>query len=605
FFNRPRYLSGEESKMINDISDTEKVYKGKLEYFRRPIFSNTPYKYELVSVVNPYDFSVRIKDDYTAEHATRLKSLMENYSDTLRQDKVGDISRYMSSHGIREMYEGMPVIAKTEPGEGVSSITRGEVLAFDDNKVDVMLVDEGGVVSTVHQKIFPMTVDILRVPVLAVPCRMAYIVPDEPTWPVSVNYKDKFSGGVQIIYFQDLIQSTRSYEAVLEVDGVNVGIQFFHTGVASPVKLPSAPIYELESSGQPQYPLFDYAPWVGLKNMAFGVRTFVTDDKPSLRTRCILQLQPELVNTIQDDISKYVDETPEDIQKTGLKVAPGVCCLARYGGGDYYRAKILKTDCNEAVVDYVDYKEVATIPVNDLIKLPESLLNIPEAANECIITDFVMEACTDLQKLSDNINDKDLYAVIDSTDSNILGNALLVSLFRPIDFSGPDESFCEVFGVSEKPTVNREILQEFQPVSQALVNVFLKSRLPDPNKIYPGAMISVINGWDSMWIQLEEEQVVADRISAELTMFYQNLGSSEEWEFENSLTVGKYVAAQQTDEEGLVWYRAKIVKEDKDQCLLHYIDHGNSEWVKKVEVFPLHTYFIKDHLMTFEVMLKT
>jgi len=183
---------------------------------------------------------------------------------------------------------------------------------------------------------------------------------------------------------------------------------------------------------------------------------------------------------------------------------------------------------------------------------------------------------------------------------------LLVSLFRPVDFKGPDESFGQLFGNTEKATLLKEILPHLEIASEAQVDVFLQPRLPDPTKIYTGALISAIRNWDSIWIQLDEETDSLTRVSSEITMFYRNLKANEEdgLIYEVMLKEGRFVAAQQADEEDVIFYRAKITKEEKERVELLYVDYGNSAWVMKKDVYPLHSYFVKDHLMAFETMFK-
>jgi len=590
--------------MINEFSSTEKVYKGLLKYYDRPLWTNTPYKYALLSAVNPYDFTLQVTDDFTAEYSGRLASLLENYSEVLKQKKVGSIGKFMADHGLMKMYAGMPVIMNRVLENGTSDIVRAEVLACDDKKVDVMLVDHGGVISAATDAIFPVTVDILRIPKLAVPCRLAYIRPEEPSWPTTVDFTKEFTGTCQIVYFQDLYNSTRSYESILEVDGINLGIKFFHAGFAVPNELPILKDQLPRSSGQPDFPLFDFTSWIGLKTQVFGLRAFQDEDE---RTRCILQMQPEATNLIQDSIVDYLEKTPENLKNVEFNIDAGVCCLARYGTNEFFRAKILKKQNDKVVVDYVDYKEIATVPITDLLKMPDILMTYPAGASECVITDFLIETCQDYGKLSELVANQDLYAVLDGCDENLFGSALLVSLFRPINFSGPDEKFSEIFGVTENPLVIREMLLNMEFPSEAQKNVFLKPRLPDPTKIYPGAMISVIRGWDSIWIQMDMELEMISRIAGELTMFYQNLSASGVTleSLGNPMIEGTYVAAQLSDEEENIWYRGKIVEEKDGRVLVHYIDYGNLDWVKKDETYPLHSYFVKDYLMAFEVMLKT
>jgi len=121
-----------------------------------------------------------------------------------------------------------------------SGVARGELVSFDNTNVEVMLVDQGGVSKMGRDGLYPIPIDMMRIPKLVIPCRVAYLRPEEPTWPELeiVDYSKDFSGECQIIYFQDFYEATRSFETILEVDGVNIGIKYLHAGIARGVDLP-------------------------------------------------------------------------------------------------------------------------------------------------------------------------------------------------------------------------------------------------------------------------------------------------------------------------------------------------------------------------------
>lgn len=182
-----------------------------------------------------------------------------------------------------------------------------------------------------------------------------------------------------------------------------------------------------------------------------------------------------------------------------------------------------------------------------------------------------------------------------------------MSLFQPTEeFSGADKSFADLLDIKQRPAVVNEILQMMQPVEDKLANIFLVNKLPDPNKLYPGAMISVINNWDSIWIQFEESIENSSTLCAEMAQFYDNGGCLVEKleEFLSNDATGKYVVAKQPDEEDDLWCRCKVMEEKDQQLTLLFIDYGNVETLNKVDVMPMHTYFAKDALLAFQVAVK-
>jgi len=179
-----------------------------------------------------------------------------------------------------------------------------------------------------------------------------------------------------------------------------------------------------------------------------------------------------------------------------------------------------------------------------------------------------------------------------------------VSLFVPNDLTGIDKSFSEIFEVADRPPMVKEILQDMQPMTEELEAVFLKPRLPDENTCHPGAVLSVFNGCDSMWIQFDEERNMAARISMEMARFYKNGACDETTKinFAENMKVGMFVAVDSVEDK--LWYRAKILKIEGKQLLLHYIDFGNVDCLECAAVFPLHSYFAKDHILALEVGLR-
>jgi len=76
-------------------------------------------------------------------------------------------------------------------------------------------------------------------------------------------------------------------------------------------------VYLFIDSGNPGcgYPSYDYSSWLGFKTLVFGLRAY--EDEYG-KARCILQLQPEMVNLIQDTIADYMEKTPDVCYNTGL-----------------------------------------------------------------------------------------------------------------------------------------------------------------------------------------------------------------------------------------------------------------------------------------------
>ncbi|CAL8105314.1 unnamed protein product [Orchesella dallaii] len=584
---------------LPEFSKATRIFYGKKPtFFERPIWSNTPYKYEVVGMVDPSNFHVKIQDEFTDECEVKLKTIKQQLEEDWKL-----IGNYRKFHFVPAwLLKGTPIVVSRVVGNQPRSMDRGEVLAVDEKTwiVTALLVDTGAIVTAYTQECRPIPLDMLRIPKLAIPCALAFVQPESRRWPldIDVNYTKQFSGDSQIIYFEDVREPTGIFDVVLEVNNVNIVVKYFHEGFAKiqRVKLPL--VDNKNDSGPSTYPLQHFSRWVGFKMIVFGIRAFREDNL----TKCILQLNPSLANYILDFIAKYVLETAEEVKNAPFEIVPGVCCLARYED-DYLRARILQIRSNGQVsVEYVDYSETAEVKISDLLKLPQKLLSIPECAQLCVITDFLEEPCNDLDKLSELIKDQNLYATIDAYDPDSLGKNLVVSLFKPIDFTGPEESFAKVFGLTKRVPSRLTELTDFIMATEATAAMYLDRTGADSTRhLVSKAKFAACRYENCIYLlPLSDEKEVRKRalFTSQLSEYYENFRQNV-----GVIPIGKYVAActsSGTDKPSN-WYRAEVLEEVKDQLKLLDIDTGCLELVNIKKVFPLHAYFLKDQVMAYKV----
>jgi len=90
----------------SSINQYREDYSKRLKFFKRPLYSNTRYKYKLVSFENPHNFHLKIDDERSAADEEKLKLLLQQYEMDWRQNIV--VRRLIFTPDI--IYTGMPLI---------------------------------------------------------------------------------------------------------------------------------------------------------------------------------------------------------------------------------------------------------------------------------------------------------------------------------------------------------------------------------------------------------------------------------------------------------------------------------------------------------------
>jgi len=112
-------------------------------------------------------------------------------------------------------------------------------------------VDIGEVVTVGFDHLYPITLDILRIPKLAIPCKLAYVYPDSGEWPldIDVSYVRDYSGSSQIVYFNNFCSETQSFGVTVEVNGVNMALKYFHVEFGG-VEQVNLPLVDIRANGK-------------------------------------------------------------------------------------------------------------------------------------------------------------------------------------------------------------------------------------------------------------------------------------------------------------------------------------------------------------------
>jgi hypothetical protein len=149
--------------------------------------------------------------------------------------------------------------------------------------------------------------------------------------------------------------------------------------------------------------------------------------------------------------------------------------------------------------------------------------------------------------------------------------------------------FAKIFSV-DPMSLNNSFNHEQCYISQSLAPILLCSG----SDYFPGVkydgLLAFAEDQDSVWLQLEGDDVRAEMLTEEMTEYYNNwtgcpnTGSS-------LAVVGTYVAAQQSEDEK--WYRAKItaIYPSLSAYKVIFLDYGNDDVITIDKIKPLVNYF--------------
>ncbi|XP_061228263.1 tudor domain-containing protein 6 [Neopsephotus bourkii] len=111
---------------------------------------------------------------------------------------------------------------------------------------------------------------------------------------------------------------------------------------------------------------------------------------------------------------KYIEEKIEEAENIGLKslndcgacIKIGDICLAKYSqDGKFYRAKVSSVEGDRVVVRHVDYGSEETISMDLVRQIPCELIQVPNQAFACCLSDFSSSEGSWLSEAKEKFND--------------------------------------------------------------------------------------------------------------------------------------------------------------------------------------------------------
>ncbi|PFX27913.1 Tudor domain-containing protein 1 [Stylophora pistillata] len=271
--------------------------------------------------------------------------------------------------------------------------------------------------------------------------------------------------------------------------------------------------------------------------------------------------------------------------------SPGDPCCAQFSeDGCWYRGLVLGTQPKGVTVQYVDYGNSETLPINKIKKLIPKFSDLPQQGIECslnrIMPKFVSGELKwrhqDSQKLIDLALEKEgMLTTITQDSKGICRVELLVKNRR------------ENQNISDQLVLsgNAEFADGALPTSENWNN--LKSQtIPAPDlKVgqFEDVIVSYIEHPCNFWCQLQKSATELESLMREISEVY----GSEGQRIAISKPVCDMLCCAQFSEDNK-WYRGKITGIMKGgRVEVHFVDYGNFEKLPLSRVKKLQTEFLK------------
>lgn len=275
-----------------------------------------------------------------------------------------------------------------------------------------------------------------------------------------------------------------------------------------------------------------------------------------------LQSDEKEIEVFNSDLQANCELTNEEFDFT-----PGeYCCAFSNEFESWYRCLVLKRKGAEVEVRYVDFGNIETLNVKNLVPMPKTCLSIPPFATKVSLTnEFTNEQSIELKE---QMGEECIIVKITSASEPWQVD---VNLF------GVGDLRQTIFKTSSIIKNNREIHIE-PKITNSRENLDLnteKITITD-HELVSGdvqAYVSAVESPSKFWMQLVSDNCLISHV-------LQCLNDEPSCLCELlSPTVGDYCVAKSNEDN--TWYRAKITAVQEEDCEVFFVDYGNKEFVTK------------------------
>ena len=299
---------------------------------------------------------------------------------------------------------------------------------------------------------------------------------------------------------------------------------------------------------------------------------------------CQLQTRIAARDEMMDKLDGYCKSRLRDEGRID-DIQPGTYCVAKFSGDDgWYRVRIMKqTTRMDYLVHYIDYGNVETVNIKDLRPLPPQFTRLPAQAIECSLSGIsVIGRTAELtKKLMSLADGKDMKAEVMSVSEKKLdvdlidaSNGLIINyeLNKIYEARQPALEISDRLYTKPNTSVLAAAPTNFKKTTYAKQSLPVKetmtvyaSHIESPNKFY---------------LQVASEEGELTRLANNLNEEYSAISASQSRL--KCPEVGSVCVAQFSEDQN--WYRGTIIELRGTQATVRFLDYGNTDKVKTVEL---------------------
>ena len=303
-------------------------------------------------------------------------------------------------------------------------------------------------------------------------------------------------------------------------------------------------------------------------------------------TSFFCQLQNRIVarEEMMDKLNGYCKSRSRDEGRKDY-IQPGMYCVAKFGGDDgWYRVRIMKqTTRMDYLVHYIDYGNAETVNIKDLRPLPPQFTRLPAQAIECSLSGIsVIGKTAELSKKLMSLTDgKDMKAEIMSVSEKKLdvdlidaSNGLIINYELNKIYEARQTAVEISHRLYTKPS--RSVLPAAPTSSKK--TTYTKRSLPVKETMIVYA--SHIESPTKFYLQVASEEDELTSLANNLNEEYSAMSTSQSRL--KCPEVGSVCVAQFSEDQN--WYRGTIIELSGTQATVRFLDYGNTDKVRIVEL---------------------
>ena len=245
-----------------------------------------------------------------------------------------------------------------------------------------------------------------------------------------------------------------------------------------------------------------------------------------------------------DDLMNRLEEHYSSEAENVSTIEVGSCCVAWYGEGGWYRAKVQQIQGREVKVSYIDYGDTATVPLSSIRTLKPEFSSLPAQGVQCCLKGF--SAKQGPENFKDLVLEQEFKAQVIGVRSGGIcevdlvmqdGSGTISQMLPKDQETTPAQSFC-VPSIQWKQGDNVDIFIPFVESAQ------------------------------KFFCQASKNASDLDELMGKLEEHY-----STSQENVASITAGNFCIAKYEDGG---WYRGQVTQLQGESVEVFYIDYGNT-----------------------------